>query len=178
MKKLHYRSSLEVVVFVIQNIYFFVLCSDFFMSRLLEEKDLRNQEKEESGSPSEPEVPPPSPRSAQTKNKKSVDKGRATSLLHVRYQYYTYFTHCVFGILALFNGENKYYIPFSIIISAWLTLITVLYFVLLQCILLCSLSVIFIMLMMLLIWMIMPLSCRYVMSTHLVAICNLQARCH
>ncbi|XP_056291666.1 enolase 4 [Pseudoliparis swirei] len=55
------------------------LLSDFFMARLLEEKDLRNQEKEESESPSEPEVPPPSPRSAQTKNKKSVDKGKKSN---------------------------------------------------------------------------------------------------
>uniref|UniRef100_A0A8C2WVE7 Enolase 4 n=1 Tax=Cyclopterus lumpus TaxID=8103 RepID=A0A8C2WVE7_CYCLU len=52
---------------------------DFFTARFLEDKDLRNKEKEESGPPSEPEVLPSSPVSAPTKNKKSVDKGKKSN---------------------------------------------------------------------------------------------------
>ncbi|XP_034408276.1 enolase 4 [Cyclopterus lumpus] len=55
------------------------LLSDFFTARFLEDKDLRNKEKEESGPPSEPEVLPSSPVSAPTKNKKSVDKGKKSN---------------------------------------------------------------------------------------------------
>uniref|UniRef100_A0A8C2YZA6 phosphopyruvate hydratase n=1 Tax=Cyclopterus lumpus TaxID=8103 RepID=A0A8C2YZA6_CYCLU len=53
------------------------LLSDFFTARFLEDKDLRNKEKEESGPPSEPEVLPSSPVSAPTKNKKSKKSNTA-----------------------------------------------------------------------------------------------------
>lgn len=62
------------------------------MARYLEEKDTWSKE-EENRSPSEPEVLLPSPPLAQTKDKKSVDKGRvvnshATVLLKVWHQYH------------------------------------------------------------------------------------------
>ncbi|XP_071370895.1 enolase 4 [Centroberyx affinis] len=50
------------------------ILSDFFMARYLEEKDVR--EKEENHAASEPEVEPPTPPPAQTKEKKSGDKGK------------------------------------------------------------------------------------------------------
>lgn len=46
------------------------------MASYLSVKDIRNREKEESCSPSESYVVLPSPPPAQTKDKKSVDKGR------------------------------------------------------------------------------------------------------
>lgn len=65
------------------------------MARYLEEKDIWDKEKEESRSPGEPEVVLPSPPPAQTKDKKSVDKGRivtvnATGQLNVCYQYHNF----------------------------------------------------------------------------------------
>uniref|UniRef100_A0A8D0A1W1 Enolase 4 n=1 Tax=Sander lucioperca TaxID=283035 RepID=A0A8D0A1W1_SANLU len=55
------------------------ILSNFFMARYLEEKDIQNKEKEESRSPSEAEVVLSSPLSAQTKDKKSVDKGKKSN---------------------------------------------------------------------------------------------------
>ncbi|XP_078129341.1 enolase 4 [Sander vitreus] len=55
------------------------ILSNFFMARYLEEKDIQNKEKEESRSPSEAEVVRSSPLSAQTKDKKSVDKGKKSN---------------------------------------------------------------------------------------------------
>ncbi|XP_051279731.1 enolase 4 isoform X2 [Dicentrarchus labrax] len=54
------------------------ILSNFFMARYLEEKDARNKD-EESRSTSEPEAVLPSPPSAQTKDKKTVDKGKKTN---------------------------------------------------------------------------------------------------
>ncbi|XP_076599667.1 enolase 4 isoform X2 [Chaetodon auriga] len=54
------------------------LLSSFFMARYLEEKDNCNK-KEESHSPRESEVVIPSPPPAQTKDKKSVDKGKKSN---------------------------------------------------------------------------------------------------
>ncbi|XP_075933184.1 enolase 4 [Anarhichas minor] len=51
------------------------ILSNFFMARFLEEKDIQKEE-EESRSPSEAELVLTCPRSAQTKKKKSVDKGK------------------------------------------------------------------------------------------------------
>lgn len=65
------------------------------MARYLEDKDIQDKEKEESRSPSEPEVVLPSPPLAQSKDKKSADKGRiatghAIVLLNVWYQYHNF----------------------------------------------------------------------------------------
>ncbi|KAM9345085.1 enolase 4 [Symphorus nematophorus] len=54
------------------------ILSTFFMARYLEEKDIRNKE-EDSRSPSEPQLVLPSPPPAQTKNKKSADKGKKSN---------------------------------------------------------------------------------------------------
>ncbi|XP_068584203.1 enolase 4 isoform X1 [Cebidichthys violaceus] len=54
------------------------ILSNFFTARFLEEKDIQKEE-EESRSPSETEVVLSSPLSAQTKNKKSVDKGKKSN---------------------------------------------------------------------------------------------------
>ncbi|XP_033998041.1 enolase 4 [Trematomus bernacchii] len=55
------------------------ILSNFFMARYLEDKDIQNKEKEELGSPSEPEVVPSSPLPAPSKDKKSVDKGKKST---------------------------------------------------------------------------------------------------
>ncbi|XP_034754982.1 enolase 4 isoform X1 [Etheostoma cragini] len=56
------------------------ILSNFFMARYLEEKDIQNKKKEEeSRSPSETDVVLSSPLSAQTKDKKSVDKGKKSN---------------------------------------------------------------------------------------------------
>ncbi|KAK5853520.1 hypothetical protein PBY51_014665 [Eleginops maclovinus] len=55
------------------------ILSNFFMARYLEDKDIRNKEKEELRSPSEPELVPSSPLPAQTKDKKSFDKGKKST---------------------------------------------------------------------------------------------------
>ncbi|XP_028459788.1 enolase 4 isoform X3 [Perca flavescens] len=55
------------------------ILSNFFMAHYLEEKDIQNKEKEESRSPSEAEVVLSSPLPAQTKDKKSVDKGKKSN---------------------------------------------------------------------------------------------------
>ncbi|XP_029306459.1 enolase 4 isoform X2 [Cottoperca gobio] len=52
------------------------ILSNFFMARHLEDKDICNKQKEESRSPCEPVVVLSSPLNAQTKDKKSVDKGK------------------------------------------------------------------------------------------------------
>ncbi|XP_019945922.2 enolase 4 [Paralichthys olivaceus] len=53
--------------------------SNFFMARYLEEKDIRDREKEESPSPSEPEEVISSAPPTQTKEKKSLDKAKKNS---------------------------------------------------------------------------------------------------
>ncbi|XP_049926794.1 enolase 4 [Epinephelus moara] len=55
------------------------ILSNFFMARYLEEKDVRNKEKEESRSPSEHEGVLSSPLPPQMKAKKSIDKGRKSN---------------------------------------------------------------------------------------------------
>ncbi|XP_039638927.1 enolase 4 isoform X1 [Perca fluviatilis] len=55
------------------------ILSNFFMAHYLEEKDIQNKQKEESRSPSEAEVILSSPLPAQTKDKKSVDKGKKSN---------------------------------------------------------------------------------------------------
>ncbi|KAM6922540.1 enolase 4 [Lycodopsis pacificus] len=56
------------------------ILSNFFMARFLEEEDIQKKE-EESRSPSEAELVLSSPRSAQTKKKKSVDKGKKSIIV-------------------------------------------------------------------------------------------------
>lgn len=59
------------------------LCSNFFMARCLEEKDIQTKEMVESHSSTETEVELPSPTPTKTKKKKGVEKGGAvTSLLY------------------------------------------------------------------------------------------------
>ncbi|XP_044070138.1 enolase 4 isoform X5 [Siniperca chuatsi] len=55
------------------------ILSNFFMACVLEEKDIWNKEKEESRSTSKPEVVLPSPPPEQTKDKKSVDRGKKSN---------------------------------------------------------------------------------------------------
>ncbi|XP_067465400.1 enolase 4 isoform X1 [Thunnus thynnus] len=55
-----------------------LILSDFFMACYLEEKNLRNRERDESRSP-ESDVVLPSPPPAQTKDKKGVDKGKKSN---------------------------------------------------------------------------------------------------
>ncbi|XP_032397888.1 enolase 4 isoform X2 [Etheostoma spectabile] len=56
------------------------ILSNFFMARYLEEKDIQNRAKEEESlSPSETDVVLSSPLPAQTKDKKSVDKGKKSN---------------------------------------------------------------------------------------------------
>ncbi|XP_038593729.1 enolase 4-like isoform X1 [Micropterus salmoides] len=55
------------------------ILSNFFMARHLEEKDIRNKEKQESHFSSEAEVALPSPPPDQTKDKKSVDRGKKSN---------------------------------------------------------------------------------------------------
>ncbi|TKS85150.1 Enolase 4 [Collichthys lucidus] len=53
--------------------------NNFFMARYLEEKDIQNKKEEKSGLSSRSEAVLPSPPSAKTKDKKSVDKGRKSN---------------------------------------------------------------------------------------------------
>ncbi|TKS85143.1 Enolase 4 [Collichthys lucidus] len=55
------------------------ILSNFFMARYLEEKDIQNKKEEKSGLSSRSEAVLPSPPSAKTKDKKSVDKGRKSN---------------------------------------------------------------------------------------------------
>ncbi|XP_027141593.1 enolase 4 isoform X2 [Larimichthys crocea] len=55
------------------------ILSNFFMARYLEEKDIQNKKEEESCLSSKSEAVLPSPPSAKTKDKKSVDKGRKSN---------------------------------------------------------------------------------------------------
>lgn len=58
----------------------YVLGSDFFMARHLEEQDIRKREKEENRPLSEPELQPPPPPLAPIKEKKGGDKSTMTAL--------------------------------------------------------------------------------------------------
>ncbi|KAM7384977.1 hypothetical protein PAMP_001081 [Pampus punctatissimus] len=56
-----------------------LILSNFLMARYLEEKDIQFREKEESRSPSESDVALPFPTPAQTKDKKTADKGKKSN---------------------------------------------------------------------------------------------------
>ncbi|XP_071337637.1 enolase 4 isoform X2 [Trachinotus anak] len=59
--------------------------SNFFTARYLEEKEIRNQEEEESCSPSESEAMLPSTPSAQAKDKKRADKGKKSNIVEKQF---------------------------------------------------------------------------------------------